>query len=212
MDRDTQARIFEPFFTTKETGKGTGLGLSSAYGTVKQSGGYIWVYSELGRGTTFKIYLPRSDGTGGAEVPLAAAAPARGGAETVLLVEDQPEVRLLARKSLEARGYAVLEAANGDDALRIAERHAGPIHLLVTDVIMPGLSGREVALLLGAARPEMRVLYLSGYPDESIVHHGVLEPDLAFLQKPFTPDTLARKVRQVLDGPESDPVTAAKAG
>ncbi len=209
MDRDTQARIFEPFFTTKEQGKGTGLGLSSAYGTVKQSGGYIWVYSELGRGTTFKIYLPRERAI--SDTPPAAAPPAPGGAETVFIVEDQPEVRRLARKSLETRGYTVLEAGSGDEALRLSERYVGPIHLLVTDVIMPGLSGREVALLLTTTRPEMRVLYVSGYPDESIVHHGVLDPGLAFLQKPFTPNTLARKVRQVLDGPDEErtPLTGA---
>jgi len=203
MDAGTKARVFEPFFTTKEKGKGTGLGLSTAYGVVKQSGGYIWVYSELGRGTTFKVYLPRVD----ACVETPASAPPEPvpdlGAETVLVVEDQADVRRLTRKVLEMRGYTVLAAGEGTEALRVAERHEGPIHLLATDVIMPGMNGREVALLLSASRPEMRVLYLSGYADESIVRQGVLEPGLAFLQKPFAPDALARKVREVLDVPDA---------
>ncbi len=203
MDAATKARIFEPFFTTKPKGKGTGLGLSTVYGIVKQSGGYIWVYSEPGRGTTLKIYLPRIEGVAQPARPGPAATPVAGGSETLLVVEDQEEVRDLTRRVLEARGYTVLAARGGPEALRLAHGHAGPIHLLVTDVVMPGMSGREVGLLLGPARPSMKVLYLSGYADESIVHHGVLERGVAFLQKPFAAEALARKVREVLDTPAS---------
>ena len=201
MDAKTKSRLFEPFFTTKERGKGTGLGLSTVYGIVKQSGGYIWVYSEPGHGTTFKIYLPRVEAKVETAAPAPGPAGSLGGSETVLVVEDHGEVRRLTQKVLESRGYTVLVSANGPEALRVAAQHAGPIHLLVTDVVMPGMSGRELGLLLAPRRPEMRVLHLSGYPDESIVHHGVLEPGLAFLQKPFTPEGLARKVREVLDSP-----------
>jgi PAS domain S-box-containing protein len=199
MDPATQARIFEPFFTTKEKGKGTGLGLSMVYGIVKQSGGYIWAQSEPGQGTTFKIYLPRIEAAVDVAAPSAALPPPLKGSETVLVVEDQGEVRRLTRKVLESRGYTVLVAPEGREALRLAEQHAGPIHLLVADVVMPGMSGREVGLLLAPTRPEMKVLYVSGYADESIVQHGVLEPGLAFLQKPFSADALARKVRELLD-------------
>jgi CheY-like chemotaxis protein len=210
MDAATQARVFEPFFTTKPKGKGTGLGLATAYGIVKQSGGYVWVYSEPGQGTTFKIYLPRF------EAPVERASPdpvitaSLRGSETVLLVEDQEEVRSLVRKMLEARGYRVLVATSGLDALRLGreletlrltEQYGQTIDLLVTDVVMPGMSGREVALLLSPGFPKMQVLYMSGYTDESIVHRGMLEPGIAFLQKPFTAEALARKVREVLDSP-----------
>jgi CheY-like chemotaxis protein len=201
MSATTKAHIFEPFFTTKERGKGTGLGLSTVYGIVKQSEGYVWLESEPGRGTTFKVYLPRVDAAVETTAPGLARTASLGGAETILVVEDQEPVRRLTRKILETQGYAVLAAADGPEALQMAERHAGTIHILVTDVVMPGMSGREVGRRLAAGRPEMRVLYLSGYADDSIVRHGVLEPGLAFLQKPFTPETLTRRVREVLDAP-----------
>jgi len=200
MDEATQAHLFEPFFTTKEVGKGTGLGLATVYGIVKQSGGYIWVYSEPQRGTTVKVYLPRVPGT--AEPPLPAPEPPalRGGHETVLLVEDAAPVRTLARRALEARGYTVLDAADGPSAIELSRRHSGVIDALVTDVVMPGMSGRELAERLAPTRPEMKVLYTSGYTDDAMVRQGVLSAGVAFLQKPFVPDTLARKVRDVLDG------------
>ena len=201
MNAATRSHVFEPFFTTKERGKGTGLGLSTVYGIVKQSEGYVALESEPGRGTTFKVCLPRVD----APVEATSASPvqtrSRGGDETVLVVEDQEPVRRLTRKVLELQGYAVLAAADGPEALRMAEHHSGIIHILVTDVVMPGMSGREVGRRLAAVRPEMRVLYLSGYADDSIVRHGVLEPGLSFLQKPFTPDSLSRRVRELLDAP-----------
>jgi len=199
IDQETQTRIFEPFFTTKENGKGTGLGLATVYGIVKQSGGYIWVYSEPGQGTTFKIYLPRIEETDEkAKLEEAIAPPARG-SETVLVVEDEMSVRRLTRQFLEENGYRVLEAIEGCEALRISNQHKGPIHLLLTDVVMPQMSGRELAHSLVPLRPEMKVLYMSGYTDDAIVHHGLLEQDIAFLQKPFTLDALAHKVRAVLD-------------
>jgi len=198
MDAETQARIFEPFFTTKEPGKGTGLGLAMVYGIVQQSGGYIWVYSEVGRGTTFKIYLPRV----AAEPPVAPSgergAPPRG-SETILLVEDEAQVRALARLVLEGCGYTVLAASCGDEALRLAAEHLGPIHLLLTDVVMPGMSGRELAQALAARGHPVPVLYTSGYTNDAIVHHGVVDDEFVLLQKPFTPDALARAVRRALD-------------
>jgi CheY-like chemotaxis protein len=200
MDDATQAHLFEPFFTTKEVGKGTGLGLATVYGIVKQSGGYIWVYSEPGRGTTVKVYLPRVPATTEAPAPAPPPKAVRGGHETVLLVEDAAPVRTLARRSLEACGYRVLDAADGPSALELSARHASGIDLLVTDVVMPGMSGRELAERLAPERPEMRVLYTSGYTDDAMVRQGVLNAGVAFLQKPFVPDMLARKVREVLDG------------
>ncbi|HEV8266250.1 MAG TPA: response regulator [Gemmatimonadales bacterium] len=198
MDAQTQARIFEPFFTTKEPGKGTGLGLSTVYGIVKQSGGNIWLYSEPGRGTTFKIYLPATDASAAAAAP-AASATRLDGVETVLLAEDDEPLRRLARRALASRGYTVLEADGGAAALEVGRRHAGPIHLLLTDVVIPDMDGRTLAQALRAERPELRVLYMSGYADKAIVHHGVLDPDVAYLAKPFTTEAVARKVREVLD-------------
>jgi PAS domain S-box-containing protein len=198
MDVNVRAHLFEPFFTTKEVGKGTGLGLATVYGIVKQSGGYISVYSERGRGSTFKIYLPRI-----ATPSATPAAPPRVGAargsETVLVVEDELAVLTLSRRALEAQGYVVLAASDAAAALRVVERHGGTIHLLLTDVVMPGMSGRDLADRLTAQRPGIRVLYMSGYPGDAVVQHGTLPSGSAFLQKPFSPDGLARKVRDVLD-------------
>jgi PAS domain S-box-containing protein len=202
MDEATRARLFEPFFTTKEPGKGTGLGLSTAYGIVRQSGGHIWVYSEPGQGSSFKICLPLVADEPEREVarPEPAGDAARG-AEVVLLVEDAPRVREVVREILEMSGYAVLEARDGAEALEISERHPGRIHLMVTDVVMPQMSGRELAAQMASLRPDVRVLFMSGYTDSAIVRHGVLDPGTAFISKPFTPDALAAKVREVLDTP-----------
>jgi CheY-like chemotaxis protein len=260
MDANTQAHLFEPFFTTKEPGKGTGLGLSTVYGVVEQSGGSIAVDTELGRGTTFRIYLPQVEAPAQQqrESPVAPAAPfptarpatvtparpapavatapppvvaprpaaqVRGSpaapipsvpvvaaeatpsrTETILLVEDALRVRAVVREILEMSGYHVLEARHGAEALEISERHQGPIHLMVTDVVMPQMSGRELAQRLAPVRPDMKVLYMSGYTDDAIVRHGVLGAGMAFLSKPFTPDALAAKVREVL---ETQPSQAA---
>jgi CheY-like chemotaxis protein len=197
MDSETQSHIFEPFFTTKGPGQGTGLGLATVYGVVRQSGGSLAVYSQLGEGTTFVIYFPRTDSrpeaAGVIKLP-----PARG-TETVLVVEDQDEVRALVQRVLEASGYTVLGAGTIADALRIAESRSEPIHLLVTDMVMPHMSGGDLAQRLLSLRPEMAVLYMSGYTDHAVVHQGRAGPGVPFLQKPFTPDALARKVRAVLD-------------
>ena len=200
MDGATKARLFEPFFTTKEPGRGTGLGLATVYGIVKQSGGYVWAYSELGHGTTFKIYLPRVSETPEAPEPTTGAPTAVRGSETVLVVEDQEEVRKLTKRVLEGRGYTVLAARDGAEALEIVGQPATQIHLMITDVVMPGMNGRELAELACAKRSDLRVLYVSGYTGEAVLQHRLLEPGVAFLQKPFTPDVLARKTREVLDG------------
>ena len=197
MDASTITRIFEPFFTTKEPGKGTGLGLSTVYGIVKQSGGHIEVHSEPGRGSTFKVFLPRTEAA--ARTPRSATeGEVPRGSETILLVEDEGDLRVLTREILEEGGYRVLEAGGPDAALQSAPSHPGPIHLVLTDVVMPRMSGREMAARLKTLRPEIQVLYMSGYTDDAIGHHGVLSPGTHFLQKPFTPETLLRKVREVL--------------
>jgi two-component system, cell cycle sensor histidine kinase and response regulator CckA len=204
MGKATLARIFEPFFTTKPTGKGTGLGLSTVFGIAQQSGGSVWVHSEPGKGTTFKVYFPRvSDSL---DVRRTVKPPiTRRGSETILLVEDDDQVRIVARGILGLSGYRVLEARNARDAILRSERHQGKIHLLLADVVMPHMSGPELASRLVAARPDMKVLCMSGYTDDSIVRHGVLEADVAFLQKPITPESLTTKIREVLDAAPSSP-------
>jgi len=200
MSEETQAHMFEPFFTTKEKGKGTGLGLATVYGIIKQSGGFIWVYSEVGHGTTFKLYLPRVEELAErASQPAQAPARAARGTETVLVVEDEAPVRSVARQVLERHGYTVLEAPSAEAALDLATRYSGTIHLLLTDVVMPGLNGRELASRLATLRPDARVIFMSGYTDDAVTRHGVLEPGSTYVQKPFTPDAIARKVREVLD-------------
>jgi CheY-like chemotaxis protein len=199
MTPTVKARMFEPFFTTKPRGKGTGLGLSTVFGIVKQSGGHIFVYSEEGHGTTIKVYLPRATEAAGTDGAGSPSLTATRGVETVLVVEDEDSVRKLARRALEASGYAVLHAAAPLEAIELAARYQGPIHLLLTDVMMPELTGRQLADRLMASRPGLAVLYMSGYAEDAIVHHGRLDPDTAFLQKPFSPETLAHSVRAILD-------------
>jgi CheY-like chemotaxis protein len=199
MDRRTAERMFEPFFTTKDVGQGTGLGLSVIYGIIQQHQGWIDVYSEVALGTTFRIYLPHieepaEEGEGkspGGEAP--------GGEETILVVEDEEVVRALVCTILQMRGYQVLEASNAAEAERIIASHGGPIHLMLTDLIMPGTNGYQLSHRLGARRPEARVLYMSGYPEGVIRHLGILEEDVDLMHKPFTPQRLAWKVREVLD-------------
>jgi len=198
MTKETQERIFDPFYTTKEHGKGTGLGLSTVYGIVQQSGGSIWLYSEVGRGTTFKVYFPATSATP-EEPRLPTVMPTMRGTETVLLVEDEPQVRVVIRNILTRHGYQVLDAANGEAALAFCERFSGTIHLLLTDVVMPRMSGRQLAELLAPHRSQMKVLYMSGYTDNTVVHQGVLYEGIDFLQKPLTPETVTRKLREVLD-------------
>jgi CheY-like chemotaxis protein len=199
MDEATKAQIFDPFFTTKGPGKGTGLGLATVYGIVKQSAGHIAVESKPGQGAAFKVYLPVVDQVvSPGQSQLGLAAPPQGN-ETILLTEDEPAVRALARHVLQMHGYRVLEAGQGDKALEIAEGYKGTIHLLVTDVVMPVMGGRRLAERLAATRPGVKVLYLSGYTDDAVIQHGVLQAEMAFLQKPFGPSSLAAKVREVLD-------------
>jgi CheY-like chemotaxis protein len=203
MTPEVRERIFEPFFTTKGKGKGTGLGLSTTYGIVKQSEGHIWVYSVQGKGTTFKIYLPRVNEPLEAIRKEVLKEELPRGNETILIVEDEEEVRKLAGKILEKQGYSILETYNGDSALLVCEGRNGPIHLMLADVVMPGMNGSELAKLLKPLYPEMKILYMSGYTDNAIVRHGVLEKGVNYIQKPFTMEGLVRKVREVLDK-ESD--------
>jgi PAS domain S-box-containing protein len=214
MDAETQSHIFEPFFTTKEKGKGTGLGLATVYGVVKQSGGYIWVYSEVGRGSTFKIYLPQVAEEVEAPVVEQETRGSSAGTETILFVEDEQSVRELVREYLQGAGYRVLDAGDGIEALEVAAAHKGTIHILITDVVMPRLSGRDLAAKLSSERPGVKVLFISGYTDDTIVRHGVLEGGVAFLQKPFNLKSLSEKIREVLKGetPAQVPAGSARKG
>jgi two-component system cell cycle sensor histidine kinase/response regulator CckA len=205
MSAEVRAHVFEPFFTTKAPGKGTGLGLATVYGIVKQSNGNIGVYSEPGHGTTFKIYLPRVAAPAADDAAADPAASGPGGTETLLLVEDDDKVRALAGEVLRGRGYVVLEARHGGEALEVARRHRGPIHLCLSDVVMPTMGGPELARRLAAARPDTRVLFMSGYTADAIVRPGGLDEDAAFLSKPLLPAALTAKVREVLD---AQPVAA----
>ena len=199
MDAETLKHIFEPFYTTKHHAEGTGLGLSTVYGVVKQNGGNVWVYSEEGQGTTFKVYLPQVNHVLDIRKTEALSTAVVGGTETVLLAEDEKLVRKFVRSILESNGYTVLEAHHGSEALRLALQHPGPIHLLLTDMVMPLMDGKLLAQRMLGLRPGIRVLYMSGYSENAVVHHGVLESGMAFIEKPFTVETLARKVREALD-------------
>jgi CheY-like chemotaxis protein len=203
MDLDTQMRIFDPFFTTKELGKGTGLGLATVYGIVKQSGGYIWVYSEVAKGTVFKIYLPRVEESAQISKPEESETTDFRGSETILLVEDTTSLREMAREYLESVGYSVLVASSGAKALQHAKDFRGPIHLLLTDIVMPGMNGPDLARQLVSLRPGIKVIFTSGYTDDAIARQGVLDPAVAFIQKPYRPKALARKIREVLGVPST---------
>jgi two-component system, cell cycle sensor histidine kinase and response regulator CckA len=203
------SHIFEPFFTTKEEGKGTGLGLATVYGIVKQNSGFVWVYSEPGLGTTFKIYLPRVQ----KEVaPVQSREPVETpfrGSETLLLVEDETAVRQSAREFLSLSGYSVLEAANGEDAIRVSNEHGGTVHLMISDVVMPKMGGAKLAEVLAGTRPDMKVLFVSGYAEKTVLRHGAIDVTTRFLQKPFSLKMLARKVREVLETNECPAVATA---
>jgi signal transduction histidine kinase/ActR/RegA family two-component response regulator len=206
MDEETRSRIFEPFFTTKESGKGTGLGLSTVYGIIKQSNGHVWVYSEPGQGTTFKVYLPRvqmpqGEATVREHDQREGQLATQNGNETALLVEDDDSVRAVVRRTLESNGYDVIEAHSAAEAARLAQHHSGPIDFLITDLIMPETSGQDLAQTICALRPGVKVLYMSGYSDKAVLQQGMLSSDMDFLAKPFTQEMLLAKVRQVLDSP-----------
>jgi CheY-like chemotaxis protein len=203
MDKETQRHIFEPFFTTKGQGKGTGLGLSTVYGIVKQNKGYITVYSEPGKGTTFRIYFPAHLNDAYVKEHKETLGAGLRGSETILLVEDEISVRELAKGILKEYGYSVLEAGNGEEAIEIARKLKGKIHLLLTDVIMPRMSGKDLALQILEESPGIKVVYMSGYTNNVVAHHGILEKETEFLQKPFSPLELLRKVRQVLNKPSN---------
>jgi CheY-like chemotaxis protein len=201
MDRETQAHIFEPFFTTKAAGKGTGLGLSTVYGIVKQNGGFIWVESERGRGTTIKCYFPRIEKTPGKpEEKQDLSWPAKG-SETILVVEDEASLRASIKEGLEIEGYTVLDAGNGQEAFSVSHGHKSPIHLLLTDIVMPGMNGHELSKSFSFFHPESKVLFMSGYTDETVIQRGLLDHGSLFLQKPFSQKILSRKVREVLARP-----------
>jgi two-component system cell cycle sensor histidine kinase/response regulator CckA len=199
MTETVRARLFEPFFTTKKRGEGTGLGLATVYGAVKQAGGYIWVYGEPGKGSTFKVYLPRVEGESTAAVAAAVTAVPASGSETILLVEDEPAVRQLARMMLERAGYRVVEAGTAEEAETTHLAHVGSIRLLITDVVLPGSSGPDLFQRLSIRDPKLKVLYMSGYTDDAVFRTGRLQHGVAFVQKPFTADTLRKKTREVLD-------------
>ena len=199
IPQEIQSRIFEPFFTTKEKGKGTGLGLAMVYGIVKQSGGYVWVYSEEGQGAAFKIYLPAVEQPVENTEPHASPLEKLAGTEAILLVEDETSVRELISQYLRDMGHTVAEASDGTEALEVASRHQGPLHMLVTDMVMPKMSGRELADRLLELNPQLKILFISGYTSDSAARHGILEGEMAFLQKPFGLRDLARKIREVLN-------------
>jgi CheY-like chemotaxis protein len=199
MDPEVQARIFEPFFTTKGVGQGTGLGLSTVYGIVKQSGGFVWVESEVGKGSTFSIYLPHVEVPDGETLQPDVVTDSAGGTETILVVEDEPMVRDLACRGLREKGYAVLEAPNGAEALRLLADRAIRVNLVISDVVMPAVGGRELGQELARLEPGLPVLYMSGYTGDDVIQRGLLDPDAPFQQKPFSPEGLARKVREMLD-------------
>ena len=202
MDKETMSRIFEPFFTTKEKGAGSGLGLATVYGIVRQRGGHIWGYSEPARGTTFKIYLPRVSGLKQAAAATTPGEQATNGSETILLVEDSKLLAKVTRDFLVSNGYKVLLAAEASEALHIASEFRGRIHLLLTDVVMPHMNGRELSLRLAEQRPALKVLFMSGHTAGVISQNALLEPDVAFIEKPFTQEALGRRIRQLLEAIE----------